>query len=308
MVFGESPLKDVYRRLVWGPYRRALGRLPAGTELRANRLLGRVAWRGARSQRERVLRNLERAFPDRGDLEAVAEQTFQNHFADQYVSWTFARIAAGEGTDYVQLRGLEHLDAALAEGGAVLMHPHMGCAQLPLCQLGALGYAVNQVGGGGVEGPISEEGQRVTALRHQLEEEVPGRIWDGRSLRPLIRVLEAGEVVLSAVDGTGGGKELGRRYEREVLGQRMRVPVGAVYLALKSGAALLPLHTWYEARNGGYCSTLGEPVALDRDLPVREALERGADLVAEHLDGWLRAHPGDWHFWDEFEPGRLLCG
>ena len=32
MVFGESPIKDLYRRLVWGPYRELLGRLPAGTE------------------------------------------------------------------------------------------------------------------------------------------------------------------------------------------------------------------------------------------------------------------------------------
>lgn len=251
--------------------------------------------------------NLRRAFPDRDDLDHVCEKVFQNHFADQYVSWTFARIAAGEGTSYVQLRGVEHLDSALKSGGAVLMHPHMGCAQLPLCQLGALGYSVNQVGGGGVEGPISAEGERVTRLRHRLEEEVPGRIWDGRSLRPILRRLEAGEVVLSAVDGTGGGKELGRRYEREVLGQRMRVPVGAVYMALRSGAALLPLHTWYEARNGDHSSVIAEAIELDRDLPLKAALEQGADIVAEHLSRWLSAHPGDWHFWDEFEPGGLLC-
>ena len=195
MVFGESPLKDVYRRVVWGPYRRSLGRLPAGTELRANRLLGRVAFRFAPGQRERVVRNLRRAFPERGDLDALAEKVFENHFADQYVSWTFARIAAGEGASYTRLDGREHLDAALQRGGVVLMHPHMGCAQLPLCLLGALGYAVNQVGGGGVEGSISQEGKRVTDLRHRLEQDLPARIWDGRQLRPLIRALEAGEIV-----------------------------------------------------------------------------------------------------------------
>lgn len=307
MVFGESPLKDVYRKVIWGPYREALGRLAPGSELRANRLLGRLAFQAASNKRARVVENLRRAFPDRDDLDAIALKTFQNHFADQYISWTFARIAAGEGTHYVQLRGVEHLDRALENGGAVLMHAHMGCAQLPLCQLGALGYRVNQVGGGGVEIEISKEGQRVTALRHRLEEDVPGRIWDGTSLRPLIRILEAGEVVLSAVDGTGGGKEMGRRYEREVLGQRMNVPVGAVYLALKSGASLLPLETWHEWRNGGYSSIIGAPIELDRNLPVKQALEVGADLVAEHLTRWITAHPGDWHFWDEFEPGRFLC-
>ena len=304
MVFGESPLKDVYRRVVWGPYRRALGRMPAGTELRANRALGRLAHAGARGKRERVEANLRRAFPDR-DVGAIARATFENHFADQYVSWTFARIAAGEGASYLRIEGLEHLDRALVDGGAVLMHPHMGCAQLPLCVLGARGYRVHQVGGGGVEGELSAEGRRVTQLRHTLEQDIPATIWDGaRSLRGLVRALEAGDVVLSAVDGTGGGRELGRRVPRQVLGQTMNVPVGAAFLAHKSGAALLPLHTYFAG--DGYVSRIGSALTIDRSS-TRAALESGADVIAAHLHAWLSAHPGDWHFWDEFEPGRFLA-
>ncbi|MCP4806598.1 MAG: hypothetical protein GY913_29440 [Proteobacteria bacterium] len=305
MVFGESPLKDVYRRVVWGPYRRALGRLPAGTELRANRALGRLAHAGARGKRARVEANLKRAFPDR-DVGPIVRATFENHFADQYISWTFARIAAGEGASYLRVEGMDRLERALEDGGAVLMHPHMGCAQLPLCVLGARGLRVHQVGGGGVEGELSSEGQRVTALRRRLEQDVPATIWDGaRSLRGLVRALEGGDVVLSAVDGTGGGRELGRRLPRQVLGQTMMVPVGAVFLALKSGAQLLPLHTFFS--RDGYVSRIGNPLSIDRSLPTRQALEAGADLVAAHLHGWLSAHPGDWHFWDEFEPGRFLA-
>ena len=301
MVFGESPLKDLYRRVVWGPYRQALGRLPAGTELRANRALGRVVAAEARGKRERVRRNLERAFWPDPMLETWVTQTFQTHFADQYISWTFARIAAGQGRAYVELRGREHLDAALRRGrGAVLMHPHMGPAQLPLCLLGALGYEVNQVGGGGVSHELSEQGRKAAALRAKLEEDIPGRIHDGGGyIRPVLRALKNNEVVLSAIDGTGGGKELGRRFQRRVLGQTMKVPVGAVFLAMKTGAALLPLHTFLGQR--GYVSRIGPELSAPADL------DEAADLVALHLERWLRCHPGDWHFWDEFEPGRFLA-
>lgn len=311
MVFGESPIKDLYRRLVWGPYRTLLGRLPAGTELRANRRLGQLASLGARGKARRVRRNMRRAFPGR-DLDPIVRQVFETHFVDQYISWTFARIAAGQGASYVEIQGIEHLEEALELGkGAVLLHPHMGPAQLPLCELGARGFPVLQIGGGGVAGELSEEGKRVTALRARLEQDIPGRIQDGGGyLRPVLRALRANEVILSACDGTGGGKEIGRRVLRPVLGQRMRIPVGGVFLAHKSGAPLLTLVT-HRIEEGGrvrWVSEIGPPIPLDRSLPTAQVLDQGADAIAAFLGRCLHTWPGDWHFWDEFEPGRFLEG
>ncbi|MCB9765260.1 MAG: hypothetical protein H6739_36135 [Alphaproteobacteria bacterium] len=309
MVFPESPLKDSYRRVVWGPWRRALLRLPEGYELRANRRLGRAVMRASKARREQLARNLRRAFGERDDLDTLIGAIFETHFVDQYISWSFARIATGGGDAYLRIEGLHHLDHALKQGrGAVLMHPHMGPAQLPLCVLGSRYYRMNQIGGGGVAQPLSAEGQRAAATRAELEGHIPARIWDGAGyLRPLVRALRQGEVVMSAVDGTGGGHELGRRYTREVLGQPMRVPVGAVWLALASGAPLLPLVTFRNPTWGpDYVTEIRPPLDLPRDEPRDVALELGAEIVAVQLERWLRDHPGDWHFWDEFEPGRFL--
>lgn len=309
MNFPESPVKDAYRRVVWGPYRRGLGRLPPGAELRANRALGRLALRASGAKAAAVRRNLTRAFGERADLDDLLRQVWETHFVDQYISWTFSRIAAGQAGAYLRIEGRHELDRALRQGrGAVLMHPHLGPAQLPLVALGARNYRVNQIGGGAPAIELSEEGQRAAATRARLESEAPAHIWDGRGfLRPLIRRLGQGEVVFSAVDGTGGGEELGRRYVRDVLGQPMLVPVGAVFLALKSGAPLLPLVTF---RNPGpgpdYLTEIREPLELPREAPTRAALEEGATIVASWLHRWLTDHPGDWHFWDEFEPGKLL--
>lgn len=309
MVFGESPLKDLYRRVIWGPYREILERGPHGWEYRVNRRLGLLAALGAGSKLNEVEENLRRAFPDRTDLRRVARETMGTHFVNQYASFAFGRITKDNWTEYLRFEGLEHVEAAKREGvGLVLVHPHMGPAQLPLCVLGALGYAVHQIGGGEPAVEKSEVGRWATQLRHDLEARMPVKLHQGGGyLRSLLRALQAGEIVLTAGDGTGGGTEIGRRYIRSVLGQPMGVPVGGFYLARKTGARLHSLHTVRDPRRRGrYLSVIGPEAPVQRTGSVDAALEAGADWTARYLSEALSRYPGEWHFWDGFKPGGLL--
>lgn len=300
MVVGESPLKDVYRRVVWGPWRLALEAAPYGWEYRANRRLGHLAGTFSRGTRTKVEANLRRAFPDRADVREIAVRSFGAHFANQYASFAFARITDRTWPLYLRWEGLEHVEAARAAGqGVVLMHPHMGPAQLPLAVLGAMGFPVHQIGGGDVEVEKSETGRWATELRGRLEGRLKVTLHKGGGyMRGLVRALRDGEIVLTACDGTGGGKEIGRRLVRDVLGQPMGVPVGAFWLAHHGRARLHPLHTVREGRR--HVATIGDA------LPVTDDLDRAADLTAAWLDGVLRRHPEEWLFWDQFEPGGLL--
>jgi len=307
MVFPESPLRDLYRLLAWGPWPRVLYALPPGADLQACRLLGRTVALAASGSRARVEANLRRAFPGRTDLDIVARAAFATHFAHQYLPIAFPRITRENAAAYLFIDGLSHLDAALARGhGAVLMLPHMGPVQLPLCVLGVLGYPTHQVGGGEVKG-LSPRGEWAASRRRAFERAMPVTVHDGKSyLRPVLRALQAGGVVLATCDGTGGGEELGRREVRPVCGHPMKIPVGPVWLALQSGAPLLSLVTVRDrAAPAPYRSAI-QPVDLPRDLRPREALARGADLAAAFLTDTLTRHPGDWHFWDQYEPGRFL--
>jgi KDO2-lipid IV(A) lauroyltransferase len=271
-------------------------------------MLGRVVARAARGKRDQVEVNLRRAFPDT-ELDPIIDQLFQTHFMEQYISWSFHRINQQTWERYLRLEGRQYLDDALGRGrGVVLLHPHMGAAQMPLAVLGALGYTMNQIGGGGVDVPLSKTGRWAESMRHELEGHIQAKIWDGGGfLRPVLRALGENQIVLTAMDGTGGGNEMGRRLIRTVLGQEMNLPVGGLYMALRSGAALLPLVT-YTAQEGRslFVSEIGPPMKLDRESRVRDGLESGVDQVATLLEAHLRAHPGDWHFWDEFQPGRFL--
>lgn len=304
MVVGESPAKDLYRRVVWGPWRAALERGPYGLEYVANRGLGLAAGRFARGTREHVETNLRRAFPERTDLGRVARRTFGAHFVNQYASFAFGRIDASNWERYLSWEGLDHVHAARAAGeGLVLVHPHMGPAQLPLCVLGAVGFPVHQIGGGEPQIEKSEAGRWASELRHTLEARMPVTLHDGTGyLRKVVRALRDGEIVLTACDGTGGGKEIGRRLERTVLGQRMRVPVGGFWLAAQAGARVHPLHVVPDGLR--HRAIVGERIPLPTKADA--ALEAGADASAAFLTRVLGAHPEEWHFWDAFEPGKLL--
>ena len=308
MVIEENPIKDVYRRLVWGPWRELLERLPAGWEYRANRRLGIFVALAARSKVTQVATNMDRALGPDPQRAALARETMGTHFLNQYASFAFGRVQIDNWDCYLRFEGIEQLEAHARSGrGAVLIHPHMGPAQLPLCVLGVRGFRVHQIGGGEPAVEKSETGRWATALRHDLEGRMPVVLHQGGGyLRSLMRALRQGDVVLTAGDGTGGGKEIGRRYPRAVLGHTMGVPVGGFYLAARSGAAVHALHTIRDPQRAGrWLSVIGPEVIFPRD-DLDQALEFGADWTADFLSRVLRLHPGEWHFWDGFQPGGLI--
>jgi len=315
MICGEGTIKDIYRRLIWGPGVRAMEALPAPWEQRFVRGLGRSAAYIATRKRDEVERNLRRAFPgglgsDGRLVTDIAEEAFASHFANQYLGPTFASCTTDQVHRYLSWRGLSHLTSAEREGrGVVLAHPHMGPAQLPLHVLGLSGKRVAQIGGGRVARvSLSSTGEWARTRRESFEERMAVHLHDGRAyLRPLLRFLETGGIVLSAADGTGGGDEIGRRLYRSVLGHQMGIPAGPAWLALRGNARLHTLHC-YRNRGSGplYIAEIGPELVLDRNGSLERGLETGVDQLAHWLDAVLREHPGDWLFWDGFAPGALL--
>ncbi len=302
-------MRDLYRFSVWGPYRQALALLPDGQELQANRVLGRAVGTLASGARHRIERNLKRAFPHMQDTRSLALDAFATHFANQYLPFSFSRINNRNAERYLGIEGLEHLDRAIASGrGVLVMLPHMGPAQLPLHVLGLMGYPMHQVGGGEVLG-LSPTGRWAAGVRASLEAHMPVEILDGKGyMRPILRRLAGGGVVMTTCDGTGGGRELGSRTVRTVCGKPMNLPLGPLYLALRGHAALLTLYTVHRPGKTGprHVTRIGPELELERGPSLREAMELGAGHVADFLTRVLTRHPGDWHFWDHFEPGRFI--
>jgi KDO2-lipid IV(A) lauroyltransferase len=102
-------------------------RLPAGAQLRLGAMIGRILFRLNRRERRIARRNLEICFPEieAGERERLLRRHFRSvglSVVEMGVGW-FAPIE--ELRERVEIRGLEHLDAALAAGrGALLLTAH----------------------------------------------------------------------------------------------------------------------------------------------------------------------------------------
>lgn len=106
---------------------------------------------------------------------------------------------------------------------------------------------------------------------------------------PLLRHLRAGGVVALQLDRVAPGM---RTHEVELLGERTRIPEGALRLAQVSGAPILPT---FFARVG-YRSYVVE--LYESRLVPRRASKEEVDEVAQHLadslGDFLRSHPTQW--------------
>jgi lauroyl/myristoyl acyltransferase len=291
MLFQEGPGRDLYRQIVWGPWRSAMMRAPLGAELRASRALGRLAFSLLQSRRRQIDAAM-RAAGAQTDSRTV-RVSFETHFAHQYAGFMWHKINASSAKRVLRFVGREHLAVALSKGrGVIVAQPHMGLPQLPLHVLGAEGYPVHQVAGGPNAVAFSPGGGRAIRVRRQLESSLQAQLHDGRGfLRPLVRALQGGDIVFTACDGTGGGEELGRRSAEIVCGSPYQMPVLAEWLAERTGAPVVPCGTWWDTR--GRLKTQFE-------APLYTNI---TECLAEQLTCWLRGHPEAWHFWDQWHAG-----
>jgi lauroyl/myristoyl acyltransferase len=188
MIFGESRAKDLYRRVVWGPAASAMDAVPAPWEAVAVRVGGRFAGGAMRATRDRIRRNMARAFGPRPEIDRWSGEAFAAHASSQYAPLSFRKCTRETWRRYLAFEGLEHLERGRA---TVILHPHMGPAQLPPHVLGLLGFAVHQIAGGRVGG-LSATGRWAAAQRAERERSLAAFLHDGAAyLRPVVRALEA---------------------------------------------------------------------------------------------------------------------
>ncbi len=97
----------------------------------------------------------------------------------------------------------------------------------------------------------------------------------------------------------------------DMLGAKAKVPVGPAVLALRTGAPLLPVTSWYEGTAPHHRTVLRfhepvpTPLGVARVDRPRAMMQSVADVFSEAIE----AHPEDWHmlqrvFVDDLDPGR----
>jgi phosphatidylinositol dimannoside acyltransferase len=179
--------------------------------------------------------------------------------------------------------GQDHLEAALAAGrGAVLALPHSGN-----WDMGGVWLAQTHGTLTTVAERLKPESlyRRFIGYRESLGFEVLPLSGGNRPpFEVLCERLRDNRVVclMAERDLTRTGVEV------EFFGEPTRMPAGSAKLAIETGAALLPVHCWYEVNGWGQSihpaldCTSGDVSAITQSL---------ADQFAKNI----AAHPEDWH-------------
>jgi phosphatidylinositol dimannoside acyltransferase len=185
------------------------------------------------------------------------------------------------------VQGLEHLDAALATGrGAVVALTHSGNWDM----VGA--WAVGRYGGfTTVAERLKPESlyERFVHYRESLGFEILPMTGGEPPVRRLLRSLHAGRIVCLVAD-----RDLSSRgVEVDFFGATATMPPGPAALSAATGAALLPLGSWFTdgPEGEGWGFRLHPPVAVEDRAAVPAATQAVADAFAHDI----AEHPADWH-------------
>jgi lauroyl/myristoyl acyltransferase len=278
-------------------------RLPA-------RLGYRIAcWRGdwcsryRKDKRSVIVRNLRRVLGDEivaDEAERLAREFFRLTSCE-VIDVIRLRGQARSLRKLVEIRGREHLDAALAQGrGAILCSAHFGSCNGAFSLLNASGFPLTSIGR-----TLSNRAPGMSSVERRLWDFVYMRRLRRHHKRPLIEplpgrilaaaqaaaVLRANEVVTIASDAPPLEADQARAVDMPFLGGHARLLPGVVGLAQLSGAPILMMFIHRSADYHHQVLEISPPVSLEGGTVT--AFGRCTTAI----DAAIRARPSHWAYW-----------
>jgi lauroyl/myristoyl acyltransferase len=288
----------------WAAVAPAAACLPAALGYRIACLRGDWEYRSRPGKRAEIIRNLGRlaegeSGPD--DEQGLARQWFR--FAScEAIDVMRLRHRARPLRRLVEIRGREHLEAALAGGkGAILCSAHFGSYDCAFSLLGASGFPVTTIGRWqhNYTASLSSAERRFWDLvqarrlrRHRRPNIEP---WAGRVsvAARAAAVLRANEVLTISIDAPPLEKDLDRTVQVPFLGHRARLLPGAVTLARLTGAPLLMSFMYRTADYRHQVLEISAPV----QCPAEEDAATTFARCAAEVSAAIRRSPAHWVYW-----------
>ncbi len=190
------------------------------------------------------------------------------------------------------------VDDALAAGtGAILVSPHMGNWELGGLVLADQGYPVNIL-------TFREPDERFNRVRERMRAERGIRFIyvDQNDTSPLaiieaVNVLRRNEVLAILGDRDGSSHTI----PIDFFDRPTNIPVGAAYLALASGAPVIPAFVVME--KGRYATIMEEPIFFSGGHGGHDsAIRTGMEKLLSVFERYIRTYPDQWYnfyqFWD----------
>ncbi len=192
---------------------------------------------------------------------------------------------------WIELHGLEHLDAALARGkGVILVTPHVGNWEPASNVVAMFSYDVLAVVGSGlVSRAVSQSRQRagMTVVEHT------------RAARPAMRALRQNSVVILVADLVKDYRAAPVR----LFGRDAHIAAGPAHLAVRTGAALVPVVSIRQADNTSIIRC-EPPLYVDQHADTVAESNRLSQAIAAYFERTIVAHPEQWYPYRPLLEGR----
>jgi phosphatidylinositol dimannoside acyltransferase len=305
---GDSRAGELLRNIegvaYWAAAVPVLARLPAALGYRIACWRGDWLFRCQAGRRTELARNLRLVLGN--ELSAAAAQQVTREwfrlFSCEPVDVSRLRHGARPLRRLVEIRGREHLEAALAAGkGAVLCSGHFGSGASGFSVLHASGFPVTSIGRWwyNYEARVSSAQRwfwdRVYARPvRRLRQRPHIEPWPGRFEVAALAAaaLRANEVVVISIDTPPLDSERARAVEVPFLGRRAGLVPGAVTLAQVTGA---PLLMGFPYRAADYRHQVLE---ISAPVPVEGEPATAFARCAAEVSAAIRRSPAHWEFWD----------
>lgn len=251
-------------------------------------------------ENRRAVRSNLRVVTGRDDVEPLVFSTFRK-FGQNWCDVMLMMRLRGEKLQAMIGRRSSGrpLDEALAAGnGAILVSPHLGNWELGGLGLADLGHKVNVL-------TFREPDEKVNELREAVRSEHGIRFIyvDRNDTSPLaiieaVNALRRNEVLALLGERDGSSHSIGINF----FGKPTNIPVGPAYLALASGAPVIPVFVPLE--NGKYSTLMDEAIYFRGGHGQRsEAIRSGMQRLATVFERYIRRYPDQWYnffvFWGE---------
>ena len=278
-------------------------RLPASLAYRVACWRGDWSFRYSAEKRSEIVRNLRRVLGDElspEEAERLARDVFR-FLSCEAIDVMRLRGRARSLGRLVEIRGREHLEAALAGGkGAILCSAHFGSYLSAFSLLHASGFPLTTIGRwywNYTPGLSSAErrfwdlvyARRV--LRHRQRPNIepwPGRVQVAAQAAAALR---ANEVVTICSDAPPLDADRTRTIEVPLLGRQARLLPGVVTLARLTGAPVLMASVHRSADYRHQVLEISPPV------PVQGETATAFGRCVAAMDAAIRTSPAHWFFW-----------
>jgi KDO2-lipid IV(A) lauroyltransferase len=270
-------------------------RLPRGLAYALAVLVARFAFVLARTARRRLEANLRLVLPEASPayIQRVTWLNFRNHSKAYADLMRLPRARVESLRPLLALHGTEYLEMARAKGNGVLVvSAHMGSwevvAAIWSATIGPVSLFAEELK------PVELfEWYRRTRARlgiSVLPVTRPG-------LREVLRALQAGEMVVTAIDRD----VIGTGVELEFFDRPARIPTGPASIALRRGTPLLPVYV-YRLPDDTYRAEGTAPIFPESTGDREADIRRLTAEVLRRLEAFIRAHPEQWHMPHEIWP------